>query len=60
MLAHQEALKIQGTTLIEVITNNQGPSWLHESKYLLNVLMCPFVFASSEINCGVESTHENH
>ncbi len=60
MLAHQEAFKIQGTTLIEVITNNSKPCWLNESKYLWNVLMCPFVFAHSEINCGVESTHENH
>ena len=44
MLAHQAALKIQGSTSIEVINNNQKPCWLHEWKYLWNVLMCPFVF----------------
>ena len=44
MLAHQAALKIQGSTSIEVINNNRKPCWLHEWKYLWNVLMCPFVF----------------
>ena len=42
MLARQAALKIQGSTLIEVINNNQKPCWLNEWKYLWNVLMCPF------------------
>ena len=44
MLAHQAALKIQGSTSIEVINNNRKPCWLHEWKYLWNVLMCPYVF----------------
>ena len=44
MLAHQAALKMQGSTSIEVINNNRKPCWLHEWKYLWNVLMCPFVF----------------
>ena len=43
MLAHQIALKIQESALIEVINNNQKPCWLNEWKYLWNVLMCPFV-----------------
>jgi hypothetical protein len=41
MLAHQAALKIQESTLIQVITNNWKPCWLNESKYLWNILMCP-------------------
>ncbi len=60
MLAHQEALQIQISTLIEVMNNIWKPYWLNESKYLWNVLMCLFVFGHSEIECGVESTHENH
>ncbi len=43
MLAHQAALEIQGSTSIEVLNNNSKPYWLNESKYLWNVLMCPFV-----------------
>ena len=43
MLAHQAALKIQGSTLIEAINNNWMPCWLNEWKYLWNVLICPFV-----------------
>ena len=43
MLANQAALKIQGSTLIEAINTNQKPCWRNESKYLWNVLMCPFV-----------------
>ncbi len=42
---HQAALYIQVSTSIEVINNNLKPCWLqvNESKYLCNVLMCPFV-----------------
>ena len=43
MLAHQAALYIKLSTSIEVINNNRKPYWLNESKYLWNVLMCPFV-----------------
>ena len=43
MLAHQTALKIQGSASIEVINNNRKPCWLNEWKYSWNVLMCPFV-----------------
>jgi len=43
MLAHQAALYIKLSTLIEVINNSRKPYWLNESKYLWNVLMCPFV-----------------
>ena len=43
MLAHQAALKMQGSTSIEVINNNRKPCWLNEWKYLWYVLMCPFV-----------------
>ena len=43
MLAHQTALYIKLSTSIEVINNNRMPYWLNESKYLWNVLMCPFV-----------------
>ena len=45
MLAHQATLKIQGSTSIqvEVINDNRKSWWLHEWKYLWNVLMCPFV-----------------
>ena len=43
MLAHQAALYIKLSTSIEVINNNRKPCWLNESKYLWNVLMCPFV-----------------
>ena len=43
MLAHQAALYIKLSTSIEVINNNLKPYWLNESKYLWNVLMCPFV-----------------
>ena len=43
MLAHQASLKIQGSTLIEAINTDRKPCWRNESKYLWNVLMCPFV-----------------
>ncbi len=43
MLAHQAALYIKVSTLIEMINNNRKHNWLNESKYLWNVLMCPFV-----------------
>ena len=43
MLAHQAALYIKLSILIEVININRKPYWLNESKYLWNVLMCPFV-----------------
>ena len=43
MLANQAALKIQGSTSIEAINTNRKPCWRNESKYLWNVLMCPFV-----------------
>ena len=43
ILAHQAAFKIQGSTSVEVINNNRKPCWLNESKYLWNILMCPFV-----------------
>ncbi len=43
MLAHQAAPYIKLSTSIEVINNNRKPYWLNESKYLWNVLMCPFV-----------------
>ncbi len=45
MLAHQAALYyyIKVTASIEVINNNRKPCWLNESKYVWNVLMCPFV-----------------
>ena len=43
MLAHQTALKIQGSASFEVINNNRNPCWLNEWKYSWNVLMCPFV-----------------
>jgi hypothetical protein len=35
MLALQEALKIQGTTLIEVTDNNRESYWLNESNNLM-------------------------
>jgi hypothetical protein len=44
MLAQQKALEIQGSTSIEEIIINLERCWLNESKYFLNVLMCPFVF----------------
>ena len=46
MLAHQAAfykIYTKLSTSIEVINNNRKPYWLNESKYLCNVLMCPFV-----------------
>ena len=43
MLAHQAALYIKWSFSIEVINTNWKPYWLNESKYLWNVLMCPFV-----------------
>ena len=42
MLAHQAALYIKLSISFEVINNNRKPYWLNESKYLWNVLMCPF------------------
>ena len=41
MLAHQAALKIQGSTSFEVMNDNWRACWLNESKYLWNVPMCP-------------------
>ncbi len=45
MLAHQAALYIKLPTSIEAWSDKQqpGPFWLNESKYLWNVLICPFV-----------------
>jgi hypothetical protein len=58
MLAHQETHEIQESTVIKVINNNQESCWLNESKYLWNVLMCPWSDVSCVLMCPVSLSFE--